>query len=289
MNNDERKYNSWDTSTRRKRNKLGRGSYGRNSHMSFGILGIIVSVVAIAFVYAGFTGTLNINGTGNVVSSKWDIYFANLSNAVTTGSANVLEAPTIQTKTSIGDYLVELIESGDSVTYTFDVVNDGSFDALLTVLRIGEPDCRGENSTSNQTACNNLEYTLKYTSNGQVVKESDPLLKGETKNMTLKISLKSNVDLSGVTRDVEIGGLGIMMMYSQASGYNGSGTIVNSEDNDVVIYNGSNKDYIFSGENVLEHTNNDIEYTLSISEGYKLKAGNYNIYKYKWKLSNIYL
>ena len=298
----------------------------RENRLVFGTIALFVSIVAVGFVYAGFTGTLNINGTGSVTASKWDIYFANLSNAVTTGNANVIEAATIKTKTSIGDYLVEFSELGDSITYTFDVVNDGSFDALLTVLQITAPQCSGGDATSNEVACRNLEYTLKYTSNNEPVRESDSLLKGETKNMTLKLQVKNNGNLSGVTRDVEIGGLGIMMMYSQASGYNGSGTIVNSEDKgfgiintkassqknngvdnsnsynnftfdssvtlpntnsevtyDVVIYNGSNKDYIFSGENVLEHTNNDIEYTLSISEGYKLKAGNSVVVKVTYK------
>ena len=200
---------------------------GRSSNrMVFGTIALFVSIVAIGFVYAGFTGTLNINGTAGVTASKWDIYFANLSNAVTTGRANEIEAPTIKTKTSIGDYLVEFNDLGDSVTYTFDVVNDGNFDALLTVLTITPPACSGGDATSNEVACNNLEYTLKYTASGKEVKENDPLLKGETKNMTLKLAVKNNGNLSGVTRDVTIGGLGIQMMYSQASGYNGQDSII---------------------------------------------------------------
>ena len=56
----------------------------------FAVLSLLVSIVAVGVVYAGFTGTLNVNGTGNVTASKWDIYFADLSNATTTGTANVV-------------------------------------------------------------------------------------------------------------------------------------------------------------------------------------------------------
>ena len=130
----------------------------RNSkNIVFGMLALVVSVVAIGLAYAGFTGTLNINGTGNVVSSKWDIYFANLSNAATTGTANVVTPATISPKTKIGDYYVELATPGDSVTYTFDVVNDGSFDAVLTTLTKSAPTCSG-----GAIICNYLSYTLKY-------------------------------------------------------------------------------------------------------------------------------
>lgn len=119
----------WDSSRRRKRNKTS-GSYRRNNNISLGILGIIVSVVAVGLAYAGFTGTLNINGTGNVTAAKWDIYFANLANVVKTGSANVVTPATIKTKTSIGDYEVEFYTPGDSLAYTFDIVNGGDFDAV---------------------------------------------------------------------------------------------------------------------------------------------------------------
>ncbi len=195
------------------------------NRLVFGTIALFATIVAIGFVYAGFTGTLNVNGTGNVTASKWDIYFANLSNAVTTGQANVIEPATIQSKTRIGDYLVEFDELGDSLTYTFDVVNDGNFDAVLTVLTITPPQCSGGDATSNQAACNNLEYTLKYTANNRSVAQNDILRTGETKNMTLKLQVKSNGSLSGITRDVEIGGLGITMMYSQDSGYGGNPVI----------------------------------------------------------------
>ena len=193
----------------------------RNKNIVFGMLALVVSVVAIGLAYAGFTGTLNVNGTGNVVSSKWDIYFANLANAVTTGTANVVTPATISPKTKIGDYYVELASPGDSVTYTFDVVNDGNFDAILTTLTKSAPTC-----VPNVTLCNYLTYTLKYTEDDIDVAEDDELLAGETKNMTLVLTLRSDTPASALSNtELSVTGLGITLLYSQNSSYkNGSGS-----------------------------------------------------------------
>ena len=190
----------------------------RNKNIVFGMLALVVSVVAIGLAYAGFTGTLNINGTGNVISAKWDIYFNNLSNAVTTGTANVVTPATISPKTKIGDYYVELASPGDSVTYTFDVVNDGSFDAVLTTLTKSSPTCSG-----GATLCSYLTYTLKYTSNNRDVAENDKLLVGETKNMTLKLTLNPNMPASALSStEVSVSNLGITLLYSQNSSFGGN-------------------------------------------------------------------
>ena len=211
-------------------------------NITFGMLALVVSVVAIGLAYAGFTGTLNINGTGNVVSSKWDIYFANLSNAVTTGTANVVTPATISPKTKIGDYYVELASPGDSVTYTFDVVNDGDFDAVLTTLTKGTPTC-----TPTATLCNYLTYTLKYTSNNRDVAENDTLLKGETKNMTLKLTLDPNMPASALSStELSVSGLGITLLYSQNSAYGGNPAPAAS----ITFVNRQNEGQITAGDEV---------------------------------------
>ena len=193
----------------------------RNKNIVFGMLALVVSVVAIGLAYAGFTGTLNVNGTGNVVSSKWDIYFANLSNAVTTGTANVVTPATISPKTKIGDYYVELATPGDSVTYTFDVVNDGDFDAKLTSLTKTNPTC-----TPTATLCNYLTYTLTYTSGGATVAQNDTLLSGQTRNMTLKLMLRSDTPASALSNtELRVTGLGITLLYSQDSPYGGNSVV----------------------------------------------------------------
>ena len=232
----------------------------RNKNIVFGMLALVVSVIAIGLAYAGFTGTLNINGTGNVMSAKWDIYFANLSNAVTTGTANVVTPATISPKTKIGDYYVELASPGDSVTYTFDVVNDGDFDAVLTTLTKSTPTC-----TPEATLCNYLHYTLKYTSNNQNVVEDDTLLRHTTKNMTLKLELDSNMPASALSNtELSVSGLGITLLYSQASGYNGANsTAIEPQETDASLfrYEINNNEVIIMG--YAQNASDTATYTVS--------------------------
>ena len=213
---------------------------GQNNAM-FGVLALLVGVVAVGMIYAGFTQQLNINGTGNVVASKWDIYFANLSNAVTTGSAVVVTSPQVGPKTKIGDYAVSLYAPGDSVTYTFDVVNDGDFDAVLSSLTKNTPSCN-----PSAALCSYLNYTLKYTNNDTDVAEDDPLLKGDIKNLTLKLMLDTSMTASSLpSSDVSIDGLGITLLYSQASGFDGSHSTVRPVTNSLLF------DYYLENNNVV--------------------------------------
>ena len=112
----------------------------KDKKLVFGILALLVSIVAVSISYAAFTQNLNINGVANVQASNWSVHFANLTNGVRNGTAVEQTAPTIKSEqTSIGDYAVTFYTPGDSITYTFDVVNDGDYDAKISVLTKGTP------------------------------------------------------------------------------------------------------------------------------------------------------
>ena len=190
-----------------------------NKNMVFGMLALLVAVSAITFAYAGYTGSLNVTGQGKVVSSKWDIHFNNLSSPTLTGTAKVLTAPTIQAGTTIGNYSVQLLAPGDSVSYTFDVVNEGNFNATLTTLTKNTPQCTtGFN-------CNNLTYTLVYTNGNTNVSNSDTLNAGETKTMKLTLTFNASNNSSVLaTSDSTVSNLGITLLYSQVGQYTISST-----------------------------------------------------------------
>ena len=191
----------------------------KDKKLVFGVLALLVGIIVISISYAAFTQNLNINGTGNVQATSWSVHFANLSNAVTNGTAVERTAPTIKTgRTDIGDYAVDFYTPGDSITYTFDVVNDGDYDAKISVLTKGTPTCNGTDPTSNTNVCANLEYTLKYTSGGSNVAVNDTLRKNETKNMTLVLRYKNTIGQNDLpTAEVTVSGLGITIQYSQDS------------------------------------------------------------------------
>ena len=196
----------------------------KDKKLVFGILALLVSIVAVSISYAAFTQNLNINGTANVQATSWSVHFANLTNGVRSGTAVERTAPTIKSgRTDIGDYAVEFYTPGDSITYTFDVVNDGDYDAKISVLTKGTPTCSGTDSTSNTNVCNNLEYTLTYTNGGAAVAQNDTLLVNETKNMTLTLRYKSTIGQNQLpSAEVTVSNLGITIQYAQDSNAGGN-------------------------------------------------------------------
>lgn len=118
-------------------------------------------------VYAGFTKQLDIQGKATVKKSSWAIKFTNLQSAVKTGTATEVTAPTINTNdTKISEYDVTLTTPGDSITYNFDVKNEGTFDAKISSITIPTPTCTGTGTTATtdeNNVCNNITYTLTYS------------------------------------------------------------------------------------------------------------------------------
>ena len=67
------------------------------------------------------------------INKNWKVYFSNLSTSVLHGAVYVPENPIIES-TSLKAYDVLITKPGDYATYTFDIVNDGDYDAKLTSL-----------------------------------------------------------------------------------------------------------------------------------------------------------
>ncbi len=258
----------------------------KDKKLVFGILALLVSIVAVSISYATFTQNLNINGVANVQASNWSVHFANLTNGVRNGTAVEQTAPTIKSgQTSIGDYAVTFYSPGDSITYTFDVVNDGDYDAKISVLTKGTPTCTGSDSTSNTNVCNNLEYTLTYTAGGQAVAQNDALRKNETKNMTLVLRYKTTIGQDELpTAQVNVSNLGITIQYAQASLYDGA----NTEVPKLTYVNRQNEGQITAGDEVAidtEHfyvVSSDSTNTVLLAK-YNLLVGNvYNQVSGSW-------
>jgi hypothetical protein len=108
---------------------------GKNDKLVFGVLTLVVSLVAITIVYAAFSQNLNISGTGTLKSAKWDVHFDTTSYAETANS-NVHPATTPTPTSTDLAYTVTLVEPGDKYEFTIDVVNEGTFDANLNAITI---------------------------------------------------------------------------------------------------------------------------------------------------------
>jgi len=175
------------------------------------IIALIVAIVCVSIGFAAMSTTLRINGNSTMDTAHWRVRFKNLSDPVIVGNASIITAPTL-TDTVIETYKVKLTNTGDSVTYYFDVANESvDMDAVIGTFTKQTPTCTGSVSDTN-IVCPNVSYELRYTSNNELVKENDTLNAGETKNLKLTISYVGSSLPEGV---VDINNLNIAIIYNQ--------------------------------------------------------------------------
>ncbi len=183
------------------------------------IVALIVSTVAITVGYASFSDALNINGEATVNHSSWVIKFKNLSSATLLGTAEEITAPEINEKgTTLSGYNVKFTTPGDSVSYTFDVANEGTFKAKITSLDISTPSCTGTGDNAVNDAnnvCSHLTYTLTY-SDGTTLNVGDILNQETSKSLILTLTYKDDITAEELpNNDVAVSNLDITINYGQ--------------------------------------------------------------------------
>lgn len=192
----------------------------------YGIAGVAILVLAlvaaIGIVYAAYTQSLNINGTATVKANTWKIGFDNLQTVKLTGEAQELTTPTINADTTvIGNYSVLISKPGDSVTYTFDIVNSGTFNAKAAEPVIGNIICTGTGTNATTDAdnvCKHLTYEWNIPesakSNGEIILNAGAKISGVT--LTLTYDDTDKVEVSELpTNDVAISGLDTAIVFTQ--------------------------------------------------------------------------
>ena len=143
------------------------------------IVVLLIVIAGLTVAFAALSTTLNINGTAYLDAAKWGIKFENLSSptkigsATTTGTAKIEETKAAE----ITGINVSLSTPGDKVTYTVDLVNEGTINAKI------------DNIEKTVLTSEQQRYlTFKVTDqNGKEVSEGDILSSGETRNLTITI------------------------------------------------------------------------------------------------------
>ncbi len=140
---------------------------------------LLIVVAGLTVAFAALSSALNINGTAYLDAAKWGIKFENLSEPVSVGTATVAGTAKIEeTKSAeINGINVSLSTPGDKVTYTVDLVNEGTINAKIDKIEKTE-------LTSEQQKYLTFKVTDKE---GKEVSEGDILSAGETKNLTITI------------------------------------------------------------------------------------------------------
>ena len=127
--------------------------------IALAVLGVILLGMTIA--YAALQTNLNIGGTVNTPAVEWDVHFANFAEGTKNGSASGPSAATIEentTATSISNLAISLPKPGDSISYTFKIVNNGTIDAKLNNYSAGWTCDAGKD-------CSNITYNLTCGNN----------------------------------------------------------------------------------------------------------------------------
>ena len=92
-------------------------------------IALIVSVLSLAIAYTAMSKTAKINKNSTITDSRWNVHFDNLESK-TSGDAKIIRYPALKyDKTYIGDFSISLTKPGDSVLFTYDVVNSGNLKA----------------------------------------------------------------------------------------------------------------------------------------------------------------
>ena len=176
---------------------------------------IIIAILAVAILFmsvgfASYASTLNINGTATVQSNKWSVHFVDNSYAETTGSK-------VGTKTITGtsiNYSVTLEKPGDFYEFTINVINDGTFDAVLNGITM---------STLTAAQQKYLTYTLTYDSTPYTASQSSLSLSlphtsgSNTKAVKVRVAYiqpENSADLPQESVDVS---LTASLSYAQAT------------------------------------------------------------------------
>ena len=150
------------------------------------ILILFVVILLFGLGYAYLTTTLSINGTTDVDSNTWNIYWDNVE--VTTGSV-AADTPVIDTNKTTVTFNVHLSKPGDFYEFTVDVKNAGTIDAMIDTVT---STLNGSNIT---TLPNYLNYIVTYSDDIEI-KSKQELLSGTKETYKIRVEYKKDINPS---------------------------------------------------------------------------------------------
>lgn len=214
------------------------------------------SIIATTVAYAALQTTLNISGSIAKKGGSWDIHFENVSNITNYGSAT-LTTPKIES--SKLSFSTTLAKPGDYISFTVDVKNSGTIDAVLnSVIFSGEQDAKSKDIT----------YAVTY-SDGTSIAKNDKLNVGDKR--TFKILVKYD-DVSSISSTDQQITLGLTLNYVQTGNVSLSSTLPGTSttvlENSGVVVMGDNS--YLSASSKLSVTKTDA--TLATTSGYLLES-----------------
>ena len=171
-----------------------------------GVLAFAVLFMSVGF--AAYAQTLNINGTATVGTNKWSVHFKENSLQEVAGSV-AGENLTLDTATTTANFKVKLNKPGDYYAFSVDVINDGTFDAVLNQL---------EMSPLSTEQSKYLAYTVSYdgtnfTNTNNAL--STALNKGTSSDVLVRVEYVAPTDSADLpSNDITVN-LSLKLVYNQ--------------------------------------------------------------------------
>ena len=148
---------------------------------------LLVLLVCITLGYAALRTGLNINGTTNVSSASWNVYFSNYQMSNATNITPTTEPVITGTTTTSISYEVDLEQPGDIYEFSVEVVNGGSIDALISLVS----KYNGSEIGPGNTIPNYIEYTVT-DGNGDPIVDGHRLDHGNREIVKVFVKYKDN-------------------------------------------------------------------------------------------------
>ena len=160
---------------------------------------LAVCLIGITVAYATLSQNLNISGVAKVGKTSWNIHFTKVLTPKAEGYAEGGKATLNSDSTVLTVSEGILKVPGDTITYVFDVINEGDLDAEVETVLTTIDSCKASDNTTDVTMyCDKIKYDLVYQDTKEEVKKKDQLLKGESKTLNLIITYDKNKELTSL-------------------------------------------------------------------------------------------
>ena len=160
---------------------------------------LAVCLIGITVAYATLSQNLDISGVAKVGKTSWNIHFTKVLTPKAEGYAEGGKATLNSDSTVLTVSEGILKVPGDTITYVFDVINEGDLDAEVETVLTTIDSCKASDDTTDVTMyCDKIKYDLVYQDTKEAVKKNDQLLKGESKTLNLIITYDKNKELTSL-------------------------------------------------------------------------------------------
>ena len=160
---------------------------------------LAVCLIGITVAYATLSQNLDISGVAKVGKTSWNIHFTKVLTPKAEGYAEGGKATLNSDSTVLTVSEGILKVPGDTITYVFDVINEGDLDAEVETVLTTIDSCKASDDTIDVTMyCDKIKYDLVYQDTKEAVKKKDQLLKGESKTLNLIITYDKNKELTSL-------------------------------------------------------------------------------------------